>query len=117
MPKSKKKTSPQILAENLNRLMATSKGLRTQKQVEKASGVAQTSVSLMLRPQARLPTKSGKAPSPKLSEVENIAAAFGMEAWQLLIDPATLSETVTRALTSQAVTDERLHENGIVKAR
>lgn len=117
MPNRKKKTSPQILAENLSRLMASSKLLKTQKQVEAASGVAQTSVSLMLRPNARLPTKSGKEPSPKLSEVENVARAFGMEAWQLLIDPNTLSETVARALTSQPATDERLHENGIEKVK
>jgi len=100
MNKRPKITSPQTLAMNLQRLMENSVQLHTQGQVSHASGVAQTAVSLMLRPDARSRTKSGKTPSPKLAEVESVARAFGMEVWQLLIDPATLAEVVARALTS-----------------
>src|ERR1700741_2608374 len=80
--------------------MDASTTLHTQQEVAKASGLAQTSISLMLRPEDRKPTKSGKIASPQLSEVERIANAFGMEVWQLLIDPATFAAGLARALSS-----------------
>lgn len=103
-------SSPYVLAENLDRLMQQSDDLRTQANVAKRAGIAQTAVSLMLRPDARARTKSGKTPSPKLAEVERVAGAFGMHLWQLLIDPNTLTDTVARALTSPAKGDEAGHK-------
>ncbi len=107
MKKIVKTTSPYVLAKNLRRLMSESSVLRTQNEVGAASGVAQTSVSLMMRPDARAITKSGKAPSPKLVEVERVARAFGLEVWQLLIDEETLSETVAHALSRPAAIGPR----------
>lgn len=54
----------------------------TQKALEKASGVAQTTISLYLNPENRKPSASGKPPSGKLSEVEALAKAMGLEFWQ-----------------------------------
>ena len=71
-----------VLAENLRRHMER-KHL-TQETLAKLAGVAQTTVSLYLRPDERRPTKSGKIASPKLSEVESLAIALGVPAWQLL---------------------------------
>lgn len=49
-----------------------------------ASGVGQTTISLYLAPHRRLASKSGKAPSPKVGELAQIAAALGIESWQLM---------------------------------
>lgn len=70
------------LAENLRRLM-DERGW-TQKQMESASGVKQTTISLYMRPDARIQGKDGKAGSAKLTEVEAVAKAFGLTAWELL---------------------------------
>lgn len=70
------------LAENLRRLMGE-RGW-TQKQMESASGVKQTTISLYMRPDARIQGKDGKAGSAKLTEVEAVAKAFGLNAWELL---------------------------------
>lgn len=71
-----------VLAENLAHFM----GARKVKQTELAerSHVAQTTISLYLNPDNRAPLASGKKPSAKLSEVESLANALGIEVWQLL---------------------------------
>lgn len=43
-----------------------------------------STISNYLRPGSRADSKSGKAPSAKLSEVELVAKALDMEAWELL---------------------------------
>lgn len=78
--------------------------------------MSQTSISLMLRPDDRALTKSGKSPSPRLAEVEAVANAFGMEAWQILIDPDTLGETLFKAFSGPAAKNERLEKGGIKPA-
>ena len=72
-----------ILAENLAQKMAD-KG-HTQASLAKLSGVGQTTISLYLNPSRRQPSKSGKVPSAKFSEVESLADALGVPAWSLLI--------------------------------
>lgn len=75
-------TLNETLAANLARLMER-KGW-TQAALAKQSGVGQTTISLYLNPERRQPSKSGKIPSAKLSEVESLAIAVGVEPWELL---------------------------------
>ncbi|WP_087864368.1 helix-turn-helix domain-containing protein [Comamonas thiooxydans] len=48
------------------------------------SGVAQTTISNYLNPGRRGTGKSGKAASAKLTELELLAEALGVEAWTLI---------------------------------
>jgi len=75
-------TLNETLATNLARLM--DKRGWTQAALAKQSGVGQTTISLYLNPERRQPSKSGKIPSAKLSEVESLAVAVGVEPWELL---------------------------------
>ncbi|WP_312587410.1 helix-turn-helix domain-containing protein [Comamonas terrigena] len=75
-------TLNQALAENLAFLMQK-KGLR-QMALAKRCGVAQTSISNYLHPERRKLGKDGKPGSAKLTEVEMLAEALGVEPWELL---------------------------------
>ncbi|WP_429942000.1 XRE family transcriptional regulator [Achromobacter xylosoxidans] len=75
-------TLNETLAANLARLMDR-RGW-TQAALAKQSGVGQTTISLYLNPERRQPSKSGKIPSAKLTEVESLANAVGVEPWELL---------------------------------
>ena len=82
MPRSKPAPINQILAANIERHM-TLRGW-VQEVLATKAGMAQTTVGLYLHPENRKVGKSGKPPSAKVSEVESIAHAFGLEAWELL---------------------------------
>lgn len=75
-------TAAETLAAALKHYMAA-RGL-TQKELEKLSGVAQTTISLYMRPDARSVTSRGKQGSPTLSNIEALAHALGVQAWELL---------------------------------
>lgn len=63
------------LAVNIKRLMSDSVVLNTQERLGKAAGVAPKSISNMVTPARANPT---------IENVAKVAAAFGIEAWQLL---------------------------------
>jgi len=71
-----KKSSKLILAENLRKLMDSNPLLSTQQALAKKSGVAQTTISNMLK--ADFPSW------PKLDSIEMVAEAFGMTADELI---------------------------------
>lgn len=96
----------ETLAENLALLMERSTGLKTQASLAKRSGVAQTSISNMKRPD------SPAMKSPKLDQVEKIASAFGLATWQLLLDRRTVGQELADMLMRPAVTDARIEANG-----
>lgn len=73
-----------ILARNLKALLEDHPILNSQNALAKKCGVAQTSIGLMLHPEKRIPTKSGRLPAPTVENVEKVAKAYGKEAWQLL---------------------------------
>jgi transcriptional regulator with XRE-family HTH domain len=73
----------QALAENLAHYMSK-KGL-TQMALAKKCGVAQTTISLYLAPARRKPGKDAKPGSAKLTEVEMLAEALDVEAWELVM--------------------------------
>lgn len=73
-----------VLARNLKSLMDEHLPKLSQNELGKKTGVGQTSIGLMLNPEKRLPTKSGRIPSPTLAQIEKVAAFFHKEAWQLL---------------------------------
>ena len=77
-----KKSENDVIAENLRRLMGQ-RGM-VQTQVAEKSGVGQTTVSNYLNPGNRKPGAKGKVPSAKVSELEMIAAALGVECWELM---------------------------------
>jgi transcriptional regulator with XRE-family HTH domain len=71
-----------VIAENLAHYMERA-GV-TQDALAQKSGVGQTTVGLYLHPERRLPSKSGKLPSPKVTELAQIAAALEIELWQIM---------------------------------
>lgn len=74
-----------VLAANLAHFMRAC-GIESQSDLAKRSGVAQRTISNYLNPDLREQGKSGKQPSAKLTEVEKIAQAMNIEAWDLLRD-------------------------------
>lgn len=116
-----KKPINDVLAENLAAFM-NEKEL-TQAKLGKLAGIGQTTVSLYLNPGRRQPGKSGKEPSAKLSEVEALANALGVEVWELL-RPLTTSQRIAykkieaafNSLMEASVTDEKSSEEGIRRA-
>lgn len=84
-----KKPINDVLAENLAAFMAERKLKQTG--LAELSGIGQTTVSLYLSPERRMPSKSGKVPSANLGEVEALARALNVEVWELL-RPLTVSQ-------------------------
>lgn len=74
----------QIIAESLAHYMR----LRdvNQSALAKLSGVGQTTISLYLHPERRMSGKSGKMPSPNVTDLGLLATALGIESWQLMHD-------------------------------
>lgn len=64
-----------LFRENLRRLMEADRQLHSQKRLASASRVAQTSIGRILRGEQ----------SPTLDVVHKLGAAFGLEAWQMLV--------------------------------
>lgn len=83
MDKNRRKPINEILAHNIAEAMVM-RQVRTQAQLAKLSGVAQRTISNYLSPKNRVKGSSGKQPSAKLSEVEQIAKALDVETWDLL---------------------------------
>lgn len=71
-----------VLAKNLAYFMEE-KALN-QSTLGAKAGVGQTTVGVYLNPDRRKPGASGKAPSAKLTEVEQLAEALGVQVWELL---------------------------------
>lgn len=80
----------QVLADNLRAAMNRAEVNQTA--LGKKSGVAQNTISLYLAPEKRKPSAKGKEPSGKVTEVARMAAALGIEAWQLLLPAAGASQ-------------------------
>lgn len=84
-----KKTSRQILAANLARLMAISPQLKSQPAVGRAAGIAASHVGRALRQDSAI----------TLDALDALARAFGCEAWELLADGEhTREEAIRRML-------------------
>lgn len=71
-----------VLAANLSHFMTLRK--LTQAALASKCGIGQTTISLYLEPSRRKIGALGKPPSAKLSEVEMLASALGVEVWELL---------------------------------
>lgn len=67
-------TARQVLAANLNRLMADSEGLKTIQQLHKASGVSKSTIDRCRRAEVNL----------GLDYLTDLARPFGLLPWQLL---------------------------------
>ncbi len=98
----KRLSTNEILAKNIESLMK-SKGL-VQSALSKKSGVAQTTVSLYLNPDRRQPSKTGKIPSAKLTEVEALAKALDVSLVQLL--SADMKATDPIIVPTEAANDD-----------
>ena len=72
----------QVLADNLAYQMQRQD--LTQMALAKRCGVAQTTISLYLNPGRRKEGKDGKPGSAKLTEVEMLAQALGIQPWELM---------------------------------
>ena len=82
----RRETLSQILTRNLRVAMQDSdsgRGIK-QKPLETLSGVPQTTISLYLRPAARLPTDGKSDPGPTLERIDRLAKALKIEPWLLL---------------------------------
>lgn len=75
----------EVLAANLEFFMRE-RGIESQTELARRSGVAQRTISNYLSPDLRQESKSGKPPSAKLTEIEKIADALDIGAWDLLRD-------------------------------
>lgn len=84
MSRTDAKEINEVIAKNLAFFMEE-RGMN-QTKLAAASGVAQTTISLYLDPDRRQPSKSGKNPSAKVTELTQLAIALGIEAWQLMRD-------------------------------
>jgi transcriptional regulator with XRE-family HTH domain len=76
-----------VLAQNLAYFMAMGP-LKTQQALATKSGIAQRTISNYLNPRKRAPGSSGKPPSAKLTELDKVAEALGVDVW-LLLRPTT----------------------------
>ena len=72
------------LAANLKDAYERQSKYRSLTALAKAAGVAATSIGYMLNPETRQPSKSGKLPSPTIENVDAVAKALNMQAWQLI---------------------------------
>jgi len=72
----------QALAANLAHYMRVQS--LTQSALAKRCGVAQTTISLYLSPERRTPGRDGRPGSAKLTEVEMLAHALAVPAWELI---------------------------------
>lgn len=73
----------QVFARNLLEEMER-QGLNQPAMAQK-SGVSQKTISNCLNPTQRPAGSKGRDPSPKLSNVEKLAKALGLDAWKLLL--------------------------------
>jgi len=73
----------QVIADNLRFWMEQS-GFDSQQALADKSGVSQRTIGNYLKPTLRDDTSSGKEPSAKVTELNKLAAALGIEVWQLL---------------------------------
>jgi len=90
----------QLLAANLEFLMRETPALATQAQLAAKSGVDQKTISNYLAPDNRPVGKKGRPASAKLTEVELIARAFKLEAWELLHPELTRQKARREALAA-----------------
>jgi transcriptional regulator with XRE-family HTH domain len=98
----KKRTSGQILAENLTRLMAESLDLRSNLALAKRAKVGHTHIGRILRLES----------SPTLEFVDAIATAFGVDTWELLTDGEEVRRLVLeRALGRPPVPDSKVEQH------
>ena len=79
------KSINEVLAGNLAHFMKL-RGIESQSDLARRSGVAQRTISNYLNPDLREQGISGKQPSAKLTEVDKIAKSMNVEAWDLLRD-------------------------------
>lgn len=77
-----------LIAENLRWLMKHSK-FSSQPKLQRASGVSQTHIGNILR--------CDKSPSAEI--LEKLAAAFGLDVWQLMAPTELLRAGLTRSAT------------------
>lgn len=98
----KDKTINDVLAENLRTVMTAKKVV--QLKLAKLSGIGQTTISLYLSPERRQPSKSGKIPSAKLTEIEALASALDVSVPKLLSPGLKLEQPVF--VPTEAANDE-----------
>jgi transcriptional regulator with XRE-family HTH domain len=89
-----------VIAENLRYYMERA-GM-TQDALAQKSKVGQTTISLYLNPERRLPSKSGKQPSAKVTELALLAAALDVDLWQIMRPVANDSERDFHAKVEEA---------------
>lgn len=91
-----KKTARQVLAATLKRLMQANPHLNTGTKIEAAcqKRVRQRTVSNMTR------VDQPETNAPTLDNLQEVAAAFGLEVWQLLLNEETVGDKLYALLLS-----------------
>lgn len=72
-----KQTAREILAVKLRQLMSAHARLRDRDSLETATGVSARTIGYMLEGNG----------NPTINNVEKVAGAYGLEAWEMLFDP------------------------------
>jgi transcriptional regulator with XRE-family HTH domain len=108
----RKTSARQVLVKNLSRLRDASLSLKTQTQIAEKSGVSQRSVSNLLncdKPETNAPT---------LDTIEDVARAYGLEAWQLLLDREAVGERLYEVLMRpDREAEEQVHIPAVAEIR
>lgn len=103
------KTISHVVAANLKYWMDQAE--LTQTTLATKAGVSQKTVSNYLNPAQRVESGSGKAPSPKLEELDKIAKALAVPLWQLVrqmsVKERKLYDTIERAYSELTATEVR----------
>lgn len=119
----------EVLASNLAFYMAET-GIVSQPALAARSGISQRTISNYLHPTRRAAGSRGKPGSAKLTELERIAKALGVEVWQLLrpgspqelrawgqLEEAFKQLAMPPSAQPQPPTSIQLHENGPAAGR
>jgi transcriptional regulator with XRE-family HTH domain len=94
------KSVVELVAEEIRRRMAAHKPPLTETALGKKAGVSPRTVGNFLRPELRVSGANGKPPSGKLTELEMIARALGVEVGELISRQKTAPDQSPRAATA-----------------
>jgi transcriptional regulator with XRE-family HTH domain len=99
------KSAKILLSAHLKLLMASHPALSDRKALSARTGVSERTIGYMLQPDTGNPT---------LASIESVAKAYGLRAWELLIDRESEKERLMAKIFGTAIPDEKLGKDWAV---
>jgi len=93
-----------LLAAHLKLLMANHHTLTNRTALKVKTGVSERTIGYMLQPDTGNPT---------LASIESVAKAYGLRAWELLIDRESEKERLMAKIFGTAIPDEKLGKDWV----